>query len=199
MKLDLDDPIAVLLAVSRTFRLAGLDAAAYGGLALAIYGKPRETKDADLAVLHAGAEPWRSVLTRGGLDAQVAFDRVRFGGNLVTRITLLGGADTEGLNTVDLIEPRSRRFAAGALARASEGSLRGETIRVVSPEDFVLLKVLSTRARDLEDAASVVRLLGAAFDTARVAAEGRLLEQEIADHPVRARLGTALESRDAPA
>src|SRR5207247_11291813 len=46
---DLNDPIAVLLGVIRALERAGIEAAAYGGLALAMYGEPRETKDADLA------------------------------------------------------------------------------------------------------------------------------------------------------
>jgi hypothetical protein len=45
MALDLDDPSAVALAVAGAFSAAGLEAALYGGLALAVYGEcPRATK-----------------------------------------------------------------------------------------------------------------------------------------------------------
>lgn len=37
-------------------------------------------------------------------------------------------------------------------------------MRVLSPEDFVLFKLLSTRDRDLEDAASVLRRSGEQVD-----------------------------------
>lgn len=47
--IDLNDPIAVLLSVLRAFEQAGIQAATYGGLALAVYGEPHETKDADVA------------------------------------------------------------------------------------------------------------------------------------------------------
>ena len=51
MPLDLDDPTAIALAI---FRAAlsdrRIEAALYGGLALAAYGEPRETRDADFAV-----------------------------------------------------------------------------------------------------------------------------------------------------
>jgi len=50
-KLDLDDPVALLLAVTRALGSAGIECATYGGLALAAYGEPRETKDADVAVV----------------------------------------------------------------------------------------------------------------------------------------------------
>jgi len=47
MTLDLSDPIAVLLAAADALNSAGFEIAAYGGLALAAYGTPRETRDAD--------------------------------------------------------------------------------------------------------------------------------------------------------
>jgi hypothetical protein len=50
MSIDLNDPVAVLIAASQALERANIKAAAYGGLALAVYGQPRETKDADLAV-----------------------------------------------------------------------------------------------------------------------------------------------------
>ncbi|HUH00633.1 MAG TPA: hypothetical protein VML75_01485 [Kofleriaceae bacterium] len=50
-QVDLNDPIAVLLAAVEALRAAGLDGAVYGGLALAVYGEPRETRDADLVVI----------------------------------------------------------------------------------------------------------------------------------------------------
>ena len=48
MSIDLNDPVAVLLAALQALERAGIEAAAYGGLALAVYGEPRETKDAEI-------------------------------------------------------------------------------------------------------------------------------------------------------
>lgn len=45
MTLDLDDPIALMLAASAAFAKAGIDAVAYGGLTLGMYGELRETRD----------------------------------------------------------------------------------------------------------------------------------------------------------
>src|SRR5580765_1570321 len=135
MPLDLNDPTAVLLAVHKALVSASIDAATYGGLALAAYGVPRETKDADLAV--AAVEPKRvlAALRTAGLDASMAFENVQFGGNRVTRFTLLPNQDQTGLNTADLVEPRAAWFASEVLERAITGTLRGEQVRLVSPED----------------------------------------------------------------
>jgi hypothetical protein len=70
--LDLGDPVAVLLAAVEAFRAAGLDGAVYGGLALAAYGEPRETKDADLAVV--GVSGAATVIRALGADIDI--DRV---------------------------------------------------------------------------------------------------------------------------
>ena len=140
MPIDLNDPVAVLLAAFQALERAGIEAAAYGGLALAVYGETRETKDADLAVAGGvSAAQGEAALRAAGFDVILAFDRMLFGGQLVSRLTLIGGA-AGSLNTADLVEPRSSRYAHEVLARSLTGSLRQEPLRVVSPEDFVVLK-----------------------------------------------------------
>lgn len=192
-RLDLGDPIAVLLRVASTLRACGAENAVYGGLALAVYGEPRETKDADLAV--AGADPGASerALRAMGVEVVKVFERARFGGHLITRFTLIESSGGAGLNTADLVEPRSARYARMALQRATEGTLRGETIRVLVPEDFVVFKVLSTRERDLEDAATVLRALGSRLDQERIAGDLGVLATEIPDHDIAPRFNRARE------
>lgn len=187
--LDLSDPIALLLASHEALTAAGLRVATYGGLALAVYGVPRETRDADLAI--AGFELARAVdaLRAKGLSVNVAFDQVRFGGNLISRIAVVDGGD---LNTVDLVRPRSDRLAAAVLDRALVGTLQGQELHVVTPEDFVLLKLLSTRERDLEDARTVVATLPDLLDRALLAREVALLAAEIPDHDVAGRAAAVL-------
>ena len=197
--IDLTDPIATLLVVVRALRDAGIEGAVYGGLALAAYGEPRETRDADLAVFGVETTMAESALQRAGVDATIAFDRVVFGGNTVSRLTLLGGDGATGFNTADLVEPRSARYAEAALARAIEGSLRGEALRVIGPEDFVLFKALSTRERDIEDAAAVIRALGPRLDQDTLRRESALLAQEIPAHDTAARLSRILARADEPA
>jgi hypothetical protein len=183
--MDLDDPVAFALDVSSVLQREGVAHALYGGLLLAAYGRARETRDADVAVVRGDAAATSSLLTRQlDVDCRIAFDRQRFGGLEISRITIIEGDD---LNSLDLVEPVDPRYAARALERSLASTLREREIRVLTPEDFVLFKVLSTRALDLEDAASVVRALGEDLDVGLLHAEIDALEETAGSHPVRDR------------
>src|SRR5947207_13519792 len=56
MSIDLDDPIGLMLVAAAALERSGAECAAYGGLALGMYGEPRETRDADFAVTGIHAE-----------------------------------------------------------------------------------------------------------------------------------------------
>ena len=75
MPLDLDDPTAIALAIFRALSDRGIEAALYGGLALAAYGEPRETRDADFAVAAVGGAAGAEALTAIGVRPVLAFDR----------------------------------------------------------------------------------------------------------------------------
>jgi hypothetical protein len=183
MKIDLNDPIAVLLVTFQILERAGIETALYGGLALAVYGELRETKDADLAVAGARSAEAEAALRAAGLNVLRAFEQMRFGGQYVSRLTLFGGLGGS-LNTVDLVQPRSDRYGRDVFVRAVMAELRDQQVRVVSPEDFVILKLLATRDRDVEDAASVVRSLSHDLDFDLIGKEVATLGEEIEDHDV---------------
>jgi hypothetical protein len=67
MPIDLDDPIALMLVAASALERVGLEAAAYGGLTLGMYGEPRETRDADLAVAAADTLLAQTALESMGL------------------------------------------------------------------------------------------------------------------------------------
>lgn len=183
--MDLADPVAFALDVTSLLQHEGVDHALYGGLLLAAYGEARETKDADLAVVRGDAAATSALLTRHlGVGCRMAFDRQRFGGLAVSRITVIEGDD---LDTLGLVEPNDPAYAARALARSLTSTLRDRDLRVLTPEDFVLFKVLSTRALDLEDAASVLRSLGETLDRALLQREIDALAATVAEHPIRER------------
>jgi hypothetical protein len=69
------------------------------------------------------------------------------------------------------------------MGRTLRGSLRGQDLRVVSPEDFVILKILAARERDLEDARSVIHLQRGRIDAVLVEHE----VVQLAGHDVRGR------------
>lgn len=183
--MDLTDPVAFALDVTSLLRDEGVDHALYGGLLLAAYGEARETKDADLAVVRGDAAATSSLLGRHlGVGCRVALDRHPFGGLAISRITIIEGDE---LNTLDLVEPRDPAYAARALRRSLTSTLRDREIRVLTPEDFVLFKVLSTRALDLEDAASVLRSLGEDLDRELLHGELDALAETVTAHPIRER------------
>ncbi len=195
--MDLSDPTTATLAASRAMSAAGQRCAVYGGLALAVWGEPRETRDADFAVSGADLDSIVQALGAAGLDPQVNFREQVFGGNGVSRIQIFGGPGTTGFNVIDLVQPRSERFASDVLSRAIRGAVRGQGVSVVCPEDFVLLKVLSTRERDLEDAAIVVRKLRAHLDWQLLRSEVENLAGELADCPCVTRWQAVVELAEA--
>jgi hypothetical protein len=169
---DLNDPTTVTLLAARALAVHGHDYALYGGLLTAVYGEPRETRDADLAVIDVSATDAQAAMTAAGLETLIAFERVSFEGLLLSRLTVLASASDTGLNTIDLVTPRSTRYARVAVERAVVSSMRDAPIRVLTLEDFIVFKVLSTRDRDLEDARAAMRRSGHALDA-------RLLDREI--------------------
>jgi hypothetical protein len=182
--MELDDPTALALLAAEALSRARIEHALYGGLLLAAYGEARETRDADMAVAGASAMEAARALAETGLHTTVAFERARFGGLWLSRVTLIGGIDGSALNTLDLVEPLSLDYARRALDRALDSTLRSQSIRLLTPEDFVVFKMLSTRDKDLDDAASVLASLGAELDRERIDAEILVLEGEVPDHPV---------------
>lgn len=183
---DLTDPTTVALLAADAFQAAALPYALYGGLLTAAYGEPRETRDADLAVIDVSAPRAREALLAKGVQTHIAFENVQFGGLTLSRLTLLGAGDT-GLNTIDLVRPRSPRYAEAAVTRAALSTLRGADIRVLTLEDFIVFKVLSTRERDAEDARLALRRSAVALDEPLLAREIGRLAEELTDVDVRGR------------
>jgi hypothetical protein len=61
-------------------------------------------------------------------------------------------------------------FETAALARSFRKTLFGRSVRLPTPEDLILLKVLAGRDKDLLDAIGVVRRHSAALDRSYVEA-----------------------------
>ena len=190
---DLRDPTAAALVCADALDRAKLAYAFYGGLVLAAYGEPRETRDVDVAVVDLPAAAAHAALEALGVRAVPVFDGVTFGGLVLGRVTLLGGEHHLGLNVLDLVRPRSARFARSVIDRAVTAAMRGRPVRLVTAEDYVTLKALATRDRDLDDAASVLRRSGPLLDVEAVDREVTALSTEIRDWDVRRAWATIRE------
>jgi hypothetical protein len=184
---NLDDPIATALRVADVLERAGERYALFGGLLLAAYGEPRETRDVDLAVVDASAARVARALETVGLASTVSFEAVTFGGLSISRLALIGGDADTGLNVLVLVQARSARYGDAALSRAVTAPLRDRTIHALSADDFVLFKALATRERDVDDAASVLVRSPQLLDVGLIESEIELLAAEIPDWDVRAR------------
>lgn len=186
---DLTDPTSAALIAAEAAERSGGAYALYGGLLLAAYGEARETRDVDLAVASLSAPAVRKALEELGHGTEPNFQDMAFGGLILDRITLVGGEEDLGLNTIDLVRPRSDRYARAAQERALEAPLRGRTVRVLTPEDFVIFKILSTRDRDLLDAASVLERTGEKLDRRSIEEELERLATDLPEVDVHGRYG----------
>lgn len=153
------DLLQSVFVLQRHLNGAGIPSIVIGGVAVAVWGDPRVTRDVDLKVLLTRDEAdrllgllgsdYRSLLP----DPRAAIERqalVFVQDSLGTRLDLLL-ADTP--------------YDVTAVQRGREVELQpGLPIRLCSPEDLVIYKLISIRPRDREDARSVIRRQGANLD-----------------------------------
>jgi hypothetical protein len=131
-----------------------------GGQAVLLHGEPRLTQDVDVT-LGVGPARLDDVLLacrRVGLEPLPA-DVAAF----VRDTFVLPAADPGTSIRVDFIFS-TRPYEAQAIERAVPVPVAGETIPFVGAEDLILHKLFAGRARDLEDAAGVVRRKGDRLD-----------------------------------
>ena len=127
-------------------------------IANAIWGEPRATIDVDVTVSVnedelRGTVPAISERFRPAVADPVAFVEE-------TRVLPLDTADGVRIDVIFALLP----FELDAIRRARDVSIAGRTVRVVTAEDLVLMKIISERPRDLADAEAIVRRRAAALD-----------------------------------
>jgi len=171
-----DKLLESLVHLQQRLREAGIPSAAVGGIALSVWGEPRSTRDVDVRVL-VGREEASRLLEALGTE-YVAFSEdplqtlTHFGFLFVkdrwdTRLDLLL-SDTE-FDTEVIRRARSMEVAPGL------------SVDVCSAEDLLIYKLISTRPRDREDAASIIRRQGDALDDAYVLNWLQQFEQALDD------------------
>ena len=141
-----------LEAMMRWFDAAGVRAAIIGGVAASLLGKPRLTKDVDAVVMDAEAEALIETGAPYGFLPRIA-DAVDFARN--TRMLLL--RFTDGEIDIDL-SLGALPFEYEVIDRSSMIDVsRGVSIRVASPEDIVIMKVIAGRGRDIMDIENIIQ------------------------------------------
>lgn len=162
--------------IQRRLRALDIPSVVIGGLAVAIWGEPRLTRDIDLKIaldrddthrlLDALPAEWRPLAD----DPAQAFDQfgVLF---LLTpkglRFDLLLAENPFDLEAIE----RGRVVAVGP----------GAELVACTPEDLIIYKLVSTRPQDHEDVRRVVMRQGDALDDAYVVAWLSRFEQAVDD------------------
>ena len=131
-----------------------------GGQAVLLHGAPRLTQDIDVT-LALGPDDMATIAAvcdalalEPLVEDLASFARETFVCPLRDRATAI---------RVDLILSNTA-YERTAIARAVEVDIDGEPAPFASAEDLILLKLFAGRARDLEDARSVVARQGARLD-----------------------------------
>ncbi len=146
-----------------------------GGLANAVWGEPRATIDVDVTV-------WVDESALSGFIARLSetfrilvehpLDFAR-----QTRVVPLESREGVRVDVILGLLP----FEREALERAVTVQIAGSPVRVVTAEDLIIMKIASTRPRDLDDARGVARRRRAELDLAylepRIAELAALLER----------------------
>lgn len=153
MALDLIDELEAILAV---LEAAKIEYAVCGGLAVAIHGHPRATKDIDLLVGPADVSTVLSLVKPLGYDVpsrKMVFRAGRPDEHHMQRISKLDPADPSRLVSLDLL-------IVGPVHRTTWETRvrftwqRGD-LSIVSRDGLVNMKKLSARPQDLADIAAL--------------------------------------------
>lgn len=128
-----------------------------GGVANLVWGRARSTLDIDLTIWTGEGREAAMAREFASVFRALPPEPVSFVAE--TKVLPL---EAEGIQ-VDVVFgqlPYERR----AIARARPVELAGIAVRVCSPEDLILHKVISERPRDLEDVRGIVAVSGAKLD-----------------------------------
>jgi hypothetical protein len=148
-----------ILTLQRRLQEADIPSVVIGGVAVALWGEPRVTRDIDFKV-HLGREEAERLLALLSPDYTPLLPDPR---RALREQGMLFVQDATGARLDLLLADTAYDVEAIQRGRPIEVE-PGATIRVCSPEDLVIYKLVSTRLRDHEDARSVVRRQGDKLD-----------------------------------
>lgn len=147
-----------------------------GGVAVAVWGEPRVTRDVDLKILLGRHEAERLLAVLAPNYSSLLPDPLR----ALSEQAMLFVQDPAGTRLDLLLADTPYDVQAIQRARVAEVEA-GASISVCSPEDLVIYKLVSTRVRDHDDAASVIRRQAGNLDDGYVLHWLRQFEQALDD------------------
>jgi hypothetical protein len=162
--------------LQRHLQKADIPSIVIGGVATALWGEPRVTRDVDLKILLERDEADRLLTLLGSDYPSLLPDPAE----ALRKQAILFVQDSAGTR-LDLLLADTP-YDVQAIQRGRSVEVQpGATIRVCSPEDLIIYKMVSTRLRDHEDAASVIRRQGDALDDDYVLQWLKQFEQALDD------------------
>lgn len=151
-----------VIAFQDFMKKEGIPVAAIGGIAVAVWGEPRLTRDIDMKVLVSRENRARLLaLLHEFIPLQEDSDES------FRRLGLAFFQDSNGIR-IDVMLADTI-FDETAIRRARDIDVAPEkSIRVCTAEDLIIYKMLSTRAKDRVDVESIVQKQGDALDDAYI-------------------------------
>lgn len=138
--------------LQRSLENSGVSSIVIGGVAVAVWGDPRVTRDVDLKV-RLGREDADRLLGLLSPDySSLLPDPV----GALQHQGMVFVQDTTGTRIDLLLADTPYDLAAIQRGREVEVA-QGLVIRICSPEDLIIYKLVATRPRDYEDAQSIIR------------------------------------------
>ena len=158
----MNDLIDSVIAFQNFLKKEGVPVMAIGGIAVAIWGEPRLTRDIDMKVLVSRENRGQILeLLRAFTPLQEDSD------DSFRRLGLAFFRDSNGVR-IDVMLADTI-FDEAAIERAHDIDFSpGKNILVCTAEDLIVYKMLSTRAKDRGDVESIVQKQGDSLDDAYI-------------------------------
>ncbi len=142
----------LLKKIARSLEKTSIPYMVIGGQAVLLYGEPRLTKDIDITLGIDISELDRVMKVVAGLKLNILVDKVD---DFVKKTMVLPVIDKKYGIRVDFIFSFSP-YEKEAIKRAQDVKFDKTTVRFASLEDVVIHKVISGRARDIEDIKAIL-------------------------------------------
>src|SRR5262245_35348258 len=147
----LRNPIEAATRFQNVLQAAGLESMVIGGLAVAVWGEPRATRGADIKLRLTRNDRSRLLAAMPADSYEIPSES----DELLQRFGFLFIRDTDGIR-IDLLLSETA-FDLEAVGRNQTVEvLPGLTPRICAPEDLIIYKMISTRARDHADVPGII-------------------------------------------
>jgi hypothetical protein len=157
-----NDLIDSVIAFQGFLKKEGVSVMAIGGIAVAVWGEPRLTRDIDMKVLVTRENRGQLLEMLGAFTPLQEDSDESF-----RRLGLAFFRDSSGIRMDVMLADTI--FDETAIERARDIDFSaGRAIRVCTAEDLIIYKMLSTRAKDRGDVESIVQKQGDNLDDAYI-------------------------------